>query len=110
VSYVPNRGDLIWIQFSPHSGHEQGGRRPGLVLSQTAYNSKTGLAMICPITSRHKGHPYDVVLPDNLQITGVVMADHAKSLDWVTRQAVFICEAPPELLDEVLGKLETLLF
>src|SRR6185503_8666919 len=74
--YVPKRGDLVWINFTPQAGHEQGGRRPALVVSDSSYNKSAGLALLCPVTSRVKGYPFEVELPANSRITGVVLADH----------------------------------
>ena len=69
-SYVPERGDLVWLEFSPHAGHEQGGMRPALVVSPASYNEKTGLAIFCPITNQIKGYPFEVILPPALKVTG----------------------------------------
>jgi mRNA interferase MazF len=106
---VPDRGDLIWITLNPQAGHEQSGRRPALVLSPQSYNGKVGLALLCPITRQAKSYPFEVVLPSGLPITGAVLADQMKSLDWKARQAEFICKAPEELINDVLAKLATLL-
>ena len=76
--YTPDRGDAIWITFNPQAGHEQAGRRPAVVLSPSAYNGKVGLAILCPITSKIKGYPFEVMLPDNLAITGAVLSDQVK--------------------------------
>src|SRR3954451_4617506 len=80
-SYVPERGDAVWITLDPQAGHEQAGRRPALVLSPSAYNGRVGLALFCPITSSSKGYPFEVRLPDGLPVAGVVGADQVKSLD-----------------------------
>jgi mRNA interferase MazF len=80
--YVPERGDLLWLTFDPQAGHEQAGRRPALVLSPAAYNRRAKLALVCPITSRAKGYPFEVALPAALPLSGVVLADHLKSADW----------------------------
>ncbi len=106
--YVPQRGDLIWLDFTPQSGHEQAGRRPALVLSPRAYNSKTLLMLCCPITSRVKGYPFEVLV-DSTTIHGVVLADQIKSVDWATRHADYAGKAPPEVSQEVLDKALTLL-
>ena len=106
---APNRGDLIWVSLNPQAGHEQAGRRPALVLSPVEYNSRVGLALMCPVTSRAKGYPFEVVLPADLDITGVILADQIKSLDWRVRRAEIACRAPKSVIDEVLGKLTTLL-
>ena len=105
---APDRGDLVWLEFDPKSGHEQAGRRPALVLSHGAYNRKVGLALFCPVTSRAKGYPFEVSLPAGLEVAGVVLSDQVKNLDWKERKAKRICRAPRELVDEVLAKLATL--
>ncbi len=109
MTYIPNRGDIIWITFNPQAGHEQSGRRPALVLSHIAYNSKVGLAILCPITSQIKGYPFEVLIPDGLKISGVILSDQVKNLDWKARQAEFICQVPSNTMNEVLQKLNTLL-
>ena len=109
TSYVPERGDAVWLDFSPQTGHEQAGRRPALVLSPSAYNRKVGLALFCPITSRVKGYPFEVAIPEGAQVSGVVLSDQVKSLDWRKRKAELIAKLPISTLDEVLKKLKTLL-
>jgi mRNA interferase MazF len=105
VSYVPDRGDVIWINFDPQSGHEQAGRRPALVLSSREYNSFLGLAQVCPITSKTKGYPFEVAIPEDLHISGFVLSDQAKSIDWEAREAKFVCICPSSTLIDVLSKL-----
>ena len=107
--FVPERGDAVWLTFDPQAGHEQSGRRPAIVLSPKQYNGPTGLAILCPVTSQVKGYPFEVLLPDGLPISGAVLADQVRSLDWKVRRATRICPLPPETIDEVLGKIETLL-
>ncbi|MGH2698569.1 MAG: endoribonuclease MazF [Actinomycetota bacterium] len=106
---VPDRGDVVWINLDPRVGHEQHGRRPAIVLSPLSYNRKVGLAIMCPITSVVKGYPFEVALPEGLGISGVVLADQVKSLEWRTRQAEVKGKLPPEVTEEVLGKLNALL-
>jgi mRNA interferase MazF len=106
---APDRGDLVWISLDPQAGHEQAGRRPAMVLSPSGYNEKTGLALCCPVTSRVKGYPFEVALPDDLSIRGVVLADQVKSLDWKIRRAEIAAAAPRPVVDEVLAKLGALL-
>ena len=106
---VPDRGDIVWLSFSPQSGHEQSGRRPALVISPQEYNEKTNMALFCPITSQVKGYPFEVKLPDNLEISGVILSDQIKSLDWKTRKAELICKLPKAELTETLNKINTLL-
>ena len=107
--YVPRRGDVVWLSFTPHAGHEQAGRRPAVVLSPSAYNRKVGLALFCPITSRTKGYPFEVEVPAGLTISGVVMADQLKSLDWRARRAEFASRLPDTSMSEVLALVTALL-
>ena len=109
MAYIPDRGDIVWLTFNPQAGHEQAGRRPALVLSPAAYNGKVGLAILCPITSQIKGYPFEVLLPDGLKISGAILSDQVKSLDWKIRQAEFICKLTSDALDEVLQKLNALI-
>jgi mRNA interferase MazF len=108
--YVPARGDAIWLTFAPQAGHEQSGRRPALVLSPASYNEKVGLAILCPITSQVKGYPFEVATPAGSRVSGVILADQVKSLDWRVRQAEFICKLPRKTIVEALEKLGALLF
>jgi mRNA interferase MazF len=108
-TYIPDRGDIIWITLNPQAGHEQAGRRPALVISPDAYNRKVGLAIMCPITSQIKGYPFEVKIPDELNISGVILSDQIKNLDWKARNAEFICKLPEEVTREVLKKLNTLI-
>jgi mRNA interferase MazF len=105
--YVPERGDIIWLELNPQAGHEQAGHRPGLVISPKADNQKVGLALICPITSRVKGYPFEVAVPQGLPCAGVVLADQIKSLDWRARKASFVAKLPIGQVNAVLGKLRT---
>lgn len=109
MSYIPDRGDIIWISFTPQTGHEQAGRRPALVLSPAAYNGKVGLAILCPITSNVKNYPFEVIIPEGLQISGAILSDQVKCLDWKMRKAKFVCTLPEVSVDEVLQKLGTLI-
>ena len=109
MAYQPHRGDIIWLTFNPQAGHEQTGRRPVLVLSPAAYNAKVGLAIMCPITSKIKGYPFEVVIPNGLPVTGAILSDQVKSLDWKARKAIFACQLPGATVDEVFQKLKTLL-
>lgn len=106
---APQRGDVIWITLNPQAGHEQAGRRPAVVLSPSAYNEQVGLAILCPITSQEKGYPFEVKIPHGLAVSGVILADQVKSLDWRARAAERICSLPPTVVVEILGKLGTLL-
>ena len=107
--YVPQRGDVIWITLNPQAGHEQAGRRPALVLSPVSYNGKVGLAILCPLTNQIKGYPFEVLFPAGLSITGAILADQVKSLDWRARSAEFLCSLPRGTVAEVVQKLGTLL-
>lgn len=107
--YVPQRGDAVWITFDPRAGHEQAGHRPALVLSPRDYNGRVGLALLCPITSQVKGYPFEVALPVGMQVSGVVLSDQVKNLDWRARKAVRICAVPDAVLRQVLGRLKVLL-
>ena len=109
TKYVPRRGDVIRLDFNPQSGHEQAGRRPALVLSPTEYNRKLGLAVVCPITNQAKGYPWEVEIPDNAFVSGAVLADQMKNLDWRQRQAEFVCTPDADLLEEVVEKAIALL-
>ena len=106
---IPRRGDVVWIDFNPQSGSGQAGRRPAVVLSPGAYNGKVGLALLCPITSRIKGYPFEVAIPAGLNVRGVILADQVKSLDWRTRNAQVMAPLPAGTIDEVLQKVGTLL-
>ncbi len=99
----------MWISLNPQSGHEQAGRRPALVVSPIEYNQRVGLALMCPITSKAKGYPFEVALPENLEIAGVVLSDQVKSLDWRAREAQIADVAPESTTAEVMGKLHVLL-
>lgn len=106
--YVPERGDIVWLQFDPQAGHEQAGHRPALVISPRAYNGRVGLALFCPLTSQVKGYPFEVLLPAGGVARGAILADQVKSLDWGARQARKFDEASDAVVAEVLGKVGTL--
>ena len=107
--YAPDRGDVVWLDFDPQSGHEQAGRRPAFVISPRAYNEKVGLALFCPITSQVKGYPFEVAIPKGTKVRGVVLCDQVKSLDWRARNATFIAVLPRSSTDAVLKTLRTLI-
>jgi mRNA interferase MazF len=107
--YVPESGDLVWLTFDPQAGREQSGRRPALVISPASYNRKSELALVCPITSRAKKYPFEVSLPPDSPVSGVVLADHVKSVAWSERRAEFIFSGGRELVEEVVGRLDPLL-
>ena len=106
--YVPSRGDFVWLQFDPQAGHEQAGLRPALVVSPKSYSRTVGLALFCPITNQVKGYPFEVVLPAGLKVTGAVLADQVKSLDWRARNARRIGSAPAEVVEIVVAKIASL--
>jgi mRNA interferase MazF len=107
--YVPDRGDAVWISLDPQAGHEQAGRRPALVLSPSTYNRKVGLALLCPITNQVKGFPFEVPVPAGLAVTGVILSDQVKSLDWRARKAERIASVPEETILAVLDRLRALM-
>lgn len=105
MAYVPDRGDIVWLRFDPRASHEQAGRRPALVISPRIYNRKVGLALFCPITSAVKGYPFEVGLPAGSKITGVILCDQIKSLDWRARSARRIEATSSAVLAEATSKL-----
>ena len=107
--YVPDRGDVVWLQFSPQAGHEQAGHRPALVLSPANYNRLSGLMLCCPMTTKKKGYPFEVVISDAPEQASVVLADQVKSLDWTVRKAVKKGVVSSDVIAETLSKLQTLL-
>ena len=109
ASYCPKRGDVIWISFNPQTGHKQAGHRPALVLSPHAYNHKVGLALLCPITNQIKGYPFEVAIPAGLKVSGVILADQVKSVDWTARRASLLCSLPRAVVQEALKKVGALL-
>ncbi len=105
---MPDRGDIVWLQFNPQAGYEQAGRRPALVISPQAYNGRVGLALFCPLTTQVKGYPFEVALPSGGQATGAILSDQLKSLDWRIRQAQKFDRVTEEVLTEVLAKISVL--
>ena len=104
-TYVPDRGDIVWLQFDPRVGHEQAGRRPAFVVSPRAYNRKVGLAVFCPVTSKVKGYPFEVPLPEGGKASGAVLSDQLKSLDWRARKATRFDRATEEVVQEVTARI-----
>jgi mRNA interferase MazF len=100
-SYIPDRGDSAWLNLNPQAGHEQRGKRPALILSPKIYNKKTSLCLCLPITSKIKGYPFEVPLPSELSIEGVVLSDQIKNLDFGVREITFICKAPNDVVQTV---------
>lgn len=107
-AYIPRAGDIVWLDFDPQSGREQAKRRPALVMTEQSYNRASGLAVVCPLTSRRKSYPF--ALPVSVgTVEGAVLVDHVKSMDWMARRAVFHSKADAELLGRVRGYLGVLL-
>ncbi|HJT31344.1 MAG TPA: type II toxin-antitoxin system PemK/MazF family toxin [Pirellulales bacterium] len=104
--YVPRRGDFVSITFDPQAGHEQKGRCPALILSHDIFNRHTGLAITCPVTNTNRGVPFHLPVPAGLSLTGLVMVDQVKSVDYIARRAKFIAKAPTAFLDDVLALLD----
>jgi mRNA interferase MazF len=109
-SYIPQKGDFIVICFDPQTGHEQKGRRPALVVSNDLFNQKTGLSLVCPVTNTDRSIPFHVKVPDNSSLTGFIMCDQVKSVDFKARQARFIEAAPAPCLNEVLSILDAIIY
>ncbi|GMO66491.1 MAG: endoribonuclease MazF [Treponemataceae bacterium] len=107
-NYVPDRGDIVWLNFNPQTGHEQKGKRPALVISPKDYNQKVNLGLFCPITSKEKKYPFEVKIT-NKKISGVVLSDQIKSLDWTKREIEYIVHATEEETSLVLEKITILL-
>lgn len=106
--YIPELGDIVWLNFNPASGHEQQGKRPAIVISPKKYNEKTGLGLFCPITSKVKDYPFEVKIKKN-KINGVVLSDQIKSLDWKTREIEFITKETQKKIEEIISKINVLL-
>ena len=108
-TYVPDRGDAVWLHFDPQFGHEQAGRRPALVISPKEYNRKVGLALFCPVTSQVKGYPFEVCPPPDSKLKGAILSDQVKSLDWRARRAEFLCRVPDDVVAQVLARIQAVL-
>jgi mRNA interferase MazF len=106
--YIPARGDIVWINFNPQLGHEQKGRRPALVISHSTYNEKVGLALFCPITSKTKNYPFEIII-DKAKIKGSILTDQIKSLDWTVRDTEYIEKITEEELTSVVERIEVLI-
>jgi len=106
--FVPEAGDIVWLEFSPQAGHEQAGHRPALVLSPSAYNNKTGTMLCCPMTTQIKGYPFEVLIHAK-GVSGAVLSDQVKSLDWKARKAMPKGKVSADELDEVRAKIASLL-
>lgn len=102
---VPARGDVVWLEFNPQAGSAQAGRRPALVISPESYNRKVGLALVCPITARVKGYPFEVELPSGFKVEGAVLCDQIKSLDWRARRATRLGSIPEPIMEDVTARM-----
>ncbi|TVR07932.1 MAG: endoribonuclease MazF [Phormidium sp. GEM2.Bin31] len=109
-AYIPDRGHIVYLDFNPTKGHEQRGRRPAFVLSPQRYNARSSLALFIPITRQQKGYPFEVALPDGLQIQGVMLSDQIKCLDWTVRNVQFVEAVPDRLVEDVQAKIRPLIF
>ena len=107
--YAPARGDIVWLQFTPQAGHQQSGRRPAVIVSPKEYNVKVGLCLCCPITSRVKGYPFELALPPDTGISGAVLCDQVKSLDWKARNARLAASLPVSLVREIQARIMALI-
>jgi mRNA interferase MazF len=110
ADYVPRQGDVIAIAFEPQTGHEQSGRRPALVVSHDLFNQRTGLAIVCPITNTRRDYPFHVAIPEGGEVTGFVMVEQVRSIDYRARRAKRIGKAPDEVLKEALSLLDACVF
>jgi mRNA interferase MazF len=108
-TYIPDRGDFVWISLNPTAGHEQAGRRPALVMTPKSYNRKTGLCILCPATRQAKGYAFEVAIEGGDGSSGVVLADHLRNVDWRARNVQFIHRVSDSELSEVVARLEALL-
>jgi mRNA interferase MazF len=108
--YVPQKGDFIAVTFDPQSGHEQKGRRPALVVSNTLFNERTGLSIVCPLTNTKRDYPFHVAVTEDQHVKGFVMVEQVKSIDYRARQAKTIGKASDDLLDEVLSILDACIY
>lgn len=107
--FVPERSDVVWLEFNPQAGGEQAGHRPALVISPKSYNRRVGLAIVCPITSRVKGYPFEVELPQGLEVKGAILCDQVKSLDWHGRRATRFGSVPDAIMQEVTARIRALI-
>jgi mRNA interferase MazF len=108
--YLPKRRDLIWIDFDPQAGHEQMGKRPALVVSHDGFNQKMGFAFVCPISNTQRQNPFYVPIPAGIGVTGVIMTDQMRSLDFKARKASLIGECPELLFQDVLRRIKPIMF
>lgn len=109
MSYIPDRGDVVWVSLDPQAGREQAGHRSVLVLSPSSYNGKVGLMLCCPITNHVKMYPFEVFIEHNPDISGVILADQIKSLDWRMRGAKKKGKVSQTTIDETLEKIKVII-
>lgn len=109
VRYIPHRGDIVYLDFDPTRGHEQKGFRPAFVLSPRAYNQRSSLALLMPITRQQKGYPFEVLLPEGLQVQGVILVDQIRCLDWGARKVRFVEAVAEAIVEEVQAKIYPLI-
>jgi mRNA interferase MazF len=107
--YTPKRGDFVYVNFDPQAGHEQAGRRPAIVLSPIEFNQSTGFAVVCPITNQVKGYPFEIPVPSESGLTGVVLTDQMRTFDWNARNFQFKGEATLDFVQECLDYVHTYL-
>ena len=105
-AYVPEKGDLLTLSFDPQSGHEQKGRRPALVVSNLLFNQATGLAIVCPITNTNRNIPFHLPVPNTSSLTGFVMVEQVKSVDYHARKAKFVGKAPAQFVEDVIALID----
>ncbi len=108
--YIPQKGDFVIVTFDPQSGHEQKGRRPAIVVSNKLFNKATGLAIVCPITNTHRNIPFHVPVPNDSSLTGYIMVEQVKSVDYKTRELKLVEKAPIHILEEVLSILDACIY
>lgn len=109
MAFIPAQGDVVWIDFDPQAGHEQAGRRPALVLTLKGYNNRANLAVLCPITRQVKGYIFEVLVPPGLAVTGAILADQVKSMDWTNRNTTYLCTLPVDVVEQVVKKITALI-
>lgn len=107
VMEAPEKGDLVYLNFNPQSGHEQAGHRPAIILSPKSFNAVTHLAVVCPITRQIKGYPFEVKLPEGLKVEGAILTDHIKSVDWKSRNMKVVGKAPPSIVEVCIKRIHT---
>jgi mRNA interferase MazF len=108
--YIPQKGDLVIVTFDPQSGHEQKGRRPAIIISNQLFNKHTGLAIVCPITNTNRDHPFHIAIPEESSLTGYIMVEQVKSIDYKSRKVKYIEDVSEEILSEVLGILDACIY